>query len=49
MLELRLNITESNILHSYKNNGNIKYKVVIYNSALFKAFKVDQFSISDEN
>jgi hypothetical protein len=28
MLELRLNITESKILNSYKNNENIKYKVM---------------------
>jgi hypothetical protein len=42
MLELRLNITESKILHSYKNNGNIKHKVFISNSAnLKKPFKVD--------
>jgi hypothetical protein len=36
MLELRLNITESKILHSYKNNENTKYKVFISNSALLK-------------
>jgi hypothetical protein len=36
MLELRLNITESKILHSYKNIGNTKYKVFISNSALLK-------------
>ena len=34
MLELSLNITESKILHSYKNNGN--NKVFIYNNALLK-------------
>ena len=38
MLELKLNITESNVLHSYKNNGN--NKVFIYNSALLKIFEV---------
>jgi hypothetical protein len=36
MLELRLNITESKILHSYNNNGNTKYKVFISSSALLK-------------
>ena len=36
MIDLRLNITESKILHSYKNNENTKYKVFISNSALLK-------------
>jgi hypothetical protein len=34
MLELRLNITKSKILHSHKNNGNTKYKAFISNSAV---------------
>ncbi len=33
---MRLNITESKILHSYKTNINTKYKVFISNSALLK-------------
>jgi hypothetical protein len=41
MLELRLNITESKILHSYENNENTKNKIYISNSALLKVFKVD--------
>ena len=36
MIELRLNITESKILNSYKNNKNTKYKVIISYSALLK-------------
>ncbi len=36
MIELRLNITESKILNSYKNNKNNKYKVFISYSAPLK-------------
>ena len=36
MIELRLNITESKILNSYKNNKDTKYKVFISYSALLK-------------
>jgi hypothetical protein len=41
MLELRLNIPESKILHSYKNHGNTKYKVFIFNSAVLKNLQID--------
>jgi hypothetical protein len=36
MVELRLNITESKILHSYNNNRSTKCKVFISYSALLK-------------
>jgi hypothetical protein len=43
MLELRLNITESNILQSYENNGNTINKVFISNSAPVLGIRIRMF------
>jgi hypothetical protein len=45
MLELRLNITASKILHSYKNNGNTKSKAFNSNSALIKKHAKSVFAL----
>jgi len=45
MLEIRLNITERKILHSLENNGNTKYKILLYFLTAYskKIFKVTEF------